>query len=394
MDWGSFTLGAFLSCVVAFASAAGALVYIMRRQFLCWYAARVLAVGLIALTFPPAGQLLFDTLGDAIALRTIATDIAVALTGPILATYIGPGIGIPKTRAALWAMLPIGLSRTLFAPSIAYSGRLDWLHDLILAGLIGILLMALGLAVRAKSRAAVFQAAAWGPGIAVGIGALYWELVKGHAAPFYFEAILVTFMIEFVIAAAGIGDGFMAIERQRDAAIADVRAATVANSLDPLTGIANRRGLARRFRDNDVGRPTGVAVVDCDWFKRINDNFGHDVGDEVLVTVAQALRGEDSFVGRLGGEEFMMLLYGPGWEHNAEVARRRIETLVREAIPEIPFDVTASAGLAAVRDDDSMESVMKRADRALYAAKGAGRDRSLRMTEFGADALRPLQRAG
>lgn len=371
-----------MSCVVAFASAAAVLAYIMRRRFLCWVAARAVAVGIMAVTFPPADRFLFASAGDAILLRTIATDCAVAIIGPLLASYIDPKYTLRKTRLVLWSMLPIGIALTAFAPAIAFHQQLDWIHDLVLLGLVAMLAGSLVAAIRVGSRAAMFQAVAWTPGIAVAFAALFWELVWRHTAPFYFEAILGAFMIEFIVTAAGIGDGFRTVERQRDEAIADVRAAHMASSLDPLTGIANRRGLARRFRDAEVGRPTGIAMIDCDLFKRINDTYGHDVGDEVLVTVGTALCGTHCFPGRLGGEEFMLLLYGPRWERDAELARRRITTLVREALPELPFDVTASAGLAEVRADDSMESVMKRADRALYAAKGAGRDRSLRLTEF------------
>ena len=382
MDWASFTLGAFVSCVVAFASASGVLAYIMQRRFLCWVATRAIAVGIIALTFPPTERFLFASTSDAVLLRTIATDIAIAVIGPLLATYIDDRFDLRRTRILLWSMLPTGIALTLLAPSIAFTGTLDTLHDSVLVCLIAMLVVALFSAIRAGSRAAMFQAAAWAPGIGVAIAALFWELAWQHTAPFYFEAILVAFLIEFVVTAAGIGDGYMIMMRQRDEAMADVRAANMASALDPLTRIANRRGLAKKFRDPDVGRPTGIAMVDCDLFKRINDNYGHDIGDEVLVTVAKALASDSCFPGRLGGEEFMLLLYGSNWERTAELARRRITVLVRESVPEIPFDVTASAGLAIVNGDDSMESVMKRADRALYAAKGAGRDRSLRLTEF------------
>ena len=371
-----------MSAAAVFACAAVVLACIMQRRFLFWVAARAIAVGTIAITFPPSGQLLFASASDAILLRTIATDIALALIGPLLATYIDDRFDLRRTRILLWSMLPIGVSLTVLAPSIAFADKLDMLHDIVLAGLIVMLVVALVSSVRAGSRAAMFQSAAWLPGICVAFAALFWELALHRAAPFYFEAILIAFLIEFVVTAAGIGDGYMIILRQRDAAMADVRTANMASSLDPLTGIANRRGLARRFRDPDAGRPAGIAMVDCDLFKRVNDSHGHDIGDEVLVAVARALSTENCFPGRLGGEEFMLLLYGPQWERTAEMARRRITGSVRENVPELSFPVTASAGLAAIDAEDSMESAMKRADRALYAAKGAGRDRSLRLTDF------------
>nr|WP_247711024.1 GGDEF domain-containing protein [Qipengyuania vesicularis] len=151
---------------------------------------------------------------------------------------------------------------------------------------------------------------------------------------------------------------------------------------DSLTDIANRRGLEQHFSDPVRRRPTGLALVDCDHFKRINDQFGHDVGDKVLCAVARGLEGDHIFAARLGGEEFVLLLYSKNWQEAAENARRRITQAVRDAVPELPYPITASAGLAALEATDSLASVMKRADRALYAAKEAGRNRSLSLTEF------------
>ena len=123
-------------------------------------------------------------------------------------------------------------------------------------------------------------------------------------------------------------------------------------------------------------------MVDCDHFKRINDQFGHDVGDNVLCAIARSLDNEQLFAARLGGEEFVLLLYGENWQEAAELARRGITLAVRDAVPELPYPITASAGLAALEDADTLNTAMKRADRALYAAKEAGRNRSLSLTEY------------
>ena len=78
----------------------------------------------------------------------------------------------------------------------------------------------------------------------------------------------------------------------------------------------------------------------------------------------------------------MLLIYGNDWQSMAEAARRRITQAVRLNVPEYPLPVTASAGLAAVSEGEALSSALKRADRALYAAKEAGRNRSLALTEF------------
>ncbi len=174
---------------------------------------------------------------------------------------------------------------------------------------------------------------------------------------------------------------FSHLRRQHDAM--RVLAAT-----DELTGMPNRRsGLARLeqlfLHARSSGEPLTVGFVDIDLFKRINDVHGHDVGDRVLVAVADALavsvRGREDVV-RMGGEEFLVVM--PGVEPAA--ARPRLEQVrlrIREAGDALAIDglqVTASIGLASLCDrDDDPASLLRRADGAMYHAKQAGRDRVL-----------------
>ena len=155
---------------------------------------------------------------------------------------------------------------------------------------------------------------------------------------------------------------------------------------DVLTGVQNRRaGMARLDRCFAQARadatPLAIGFIDVDRFKRINDVHGHDVGDRVLVVVADAIvhsmRGQADVV-RMGGEEFLVLLPGVGAEH----ARQRLEA-IREHIAEVGarmgvpgLDVTASIGLAALEPaDEDPASLLRRADGAMYAAKHRGRNR-------------------
>lgn len=370
-----------MSCVLGFGASAVALALIMRRQYIGWIAARAFAVGLMGLTFPPAADWLFPTTEQFWIARLAATDLAIAVVGPLLATYIEPRIDAPRLRRFLWGVLPAGLALTAATPLLAGSPQLHWVHNVVVLGLVIMIVTGLVCALRLGSRSARYQAVAWLPAIATGFVALFFELVLIQPMPFYAEAMLAAFLFEFIVTAAGIGDGFVLINRKLDAAVAHVREATRASTLDPLTGIANRRGLAQRFADQAAGRPYGIAVIDCDHFKRINDNFGHDMGDDVLVAVAEALQGENLYVGRLGGEEFVALVYGEEWQAVAEAARERIVAGVRLRVARLAFPVTASAGLSRVHENDTLESAIKRADRALYAAKDAGRDRSLMIEE-------------
>lgn len=155
--------------------------------------------------------------------------------------------------------------------------------------------------------------------------------------------------------------------------------------LDELTGSYNRRCIMRLLdaameKSREAVAPCAVALIDLDWFKRINDAHGHPVGDEVLrtfaITIFANIRSEDRF-GRYGGEEFLLLL--PGSEGDA--ASRMLERL-RGIVAELDWSafapgthVTISAGVATLRDNDTADTFLARADRALYSAKAQGRNR-------------------
>ncbi len=154
---------------------------------------------------------------------------------------------------------------------------------------------------------------------------------------------------------------------------------------DSLTAVASRRHLESVLSDavaaaRRQGQPLCVAMADLDHFKRVNDELGHLVGDEVLREVGRrlesAVRGGDT-VGRYGGEEFLLVLPSSSAETGRQVAER-----VRERIESAPVQVdghavplTVSVGVAALGEDESAAELLQRADEALYAAKQAGRNR-------------------
>ena len=382
MDWASFTVGGFLVGVLLFAATAGALRVILRRRFLSWMVVRALILGLMALTFPPIGPALIADPTTLLMAQYVALDLSIAVVGPLMAAYLESAVKAPLARRLLLAMLPIGVALALLAPLIVTTTPFDRVHDITILLLIVLAVSGLFLAIRAGSRAAAFQAVAWGMSVIVGLAAVYSSLMLDRPLPYYTQFILCALIIELIITTAGIGDRLMTVARERDQALKEMRAANEASYLDPLTGIANRRGLKQHFLSHGT-RPRGLAVIDCDLFKRINDNFGHDTGDRVLVAAGAAIGASDGiFPARLGGEEFVILLYGQDWQRDAEAARRNIPAVVARRVPDLPFPVTASAGLSAILPDDSLESAIKRADRALYAAKDAGRDRSIALTDF------------
>lgn len=383
MSWSSAILGAFLASAAIYGCTAAALWPMMRRAFLGWAVLRMFAITAMILALAPAIPATKWLSGADFALiGAVSADLALACCGPLLASYVEPHIAADRERSRLRTMLPLALVPIALLPTVIYAGKFDWLHDVLMLTLLMLLATNLGALVRKGSRAAAFQSIAWAPALVLVTLAIGHEVFAGGMMPLYVEALLVALIFELVVSAVGIVDGFLGIMRERDRAVADMHLARIATATDPLTDIANRRGLDQHFNQAGPLRPSGLALIDCDHFKRINDQFGHDTGDRVLVAVAQALQGENLFEARLGGEEFVVLIYGSDWQRLAESARRRITQTVRNHVPELPFAVTASAGLAPVEPGDTLAEAMKRADRALYAAKEAGRNRSLMLTEL------------
>jgi diguanylate cyclase (GGDEF)-like protein len=155
--------------------------------------------------------------------------------------------------------------------------------------------------------------------------------------------------------------------------------------LDELTGSFNRRCIMRMLeeeiaRSQRGGTPCSIALIDLDWFKRINDAYGHPTGDEVLRTFAITsfanIRTIDRF-GRYGGEEFLLVL-----PDTAEDAAFRMLNRLRAIIAELDWSafspgmqVTISAGVATLRQNETSDNFLARADSALYASKARGRNR-------------------
>jgi diguanylate cyclase (GGDEF)-like protein/PAS domain S-box-containing protein len=161
-------------------------------------------------------------------------------------------------------------------------------------------------------------------------------------------------------------------------------------SIDDLTGIMNRRAFLEaantevaRYRRTQ--RPFTAVMIDIDNFKRINDRCGHAVGDEVLKRftgiIGGALRAVDVF-GRVGGEEFCMILHNTTMEDAMLVSQRLREKIVEECqFDNVGQTITCSMGLASIaREDVEFSTLMQRADTALYTAKETGRNRCVEFT--------------
>ncbi|MDC7125412.1 MAG: GGDEF domain-containing protein, partial [Spirochaetales bacterium] len=150
---------------------------------------------------------------------------------------------------------------------------------------------------------------------------------------------------------------------------------------DPLTGLFNRRAfmtylhyeISRKKRYNS---PVSIVIIDIDHFKRVNDLYGHDAGDEVLKTLSELLQQNcrrSDRICRWGGEEFLLLL-PETTARNANILAEKLRRLLEKTKQSIPEYITSSFGIAELNDREDFSQWFERADAALYKSKSNGRN--------------------
>jgi diguanylate cyclase (GGDEF)-like protein len=205
------------------------------------------------------------------------------------------------------------------------------------------------------------------------------DLLRAHDETFSSSVWVTAFSIELVLYA--IGTVFVIFMLVSDRVVTVHKTAA---SIDPLSGMFNRRGFAEACsrvieREANAGRPVTAMIFDIDHFKSINDRFGHPAGDEILklfsTVVVSNLRISD-LSGRIGGEEFAALL-PCSLEEGVIVAERVREAFESSGIvcEEGPVDTTVSIGVAGGPAGTELEVLLAAADTALYQAKRSGRNR-------------------
>lgn len=183
------------------------------------------------------------------------------------------------------------------------------------------------------------------------------------------------------------------MDRIRDA----LHQALKQSNTDTLTGLANRRALDEFFRaaqmtSMEQGEPLSILLLDVDHFKKFNDNFGHQVGDQVLRLISKILRErirESDLPARYGGEELIIVLPGADLGTSLGLAERIRRTIsechiTRRTTGEAISSITVSIGVAQFKLGESIESLIERCDRALYLAKESGRNRTATENELDA----------
>ncbi len=180
---------------------------------------------------------------------------------------------------------------------------------------------------------------------------------------------------------------FLRTTKDLDQIRSSLKLAEQHSNTDPLTGLNNRRSLEAFLRNAQItameaGTPLSIMMIDIDHFKKFNDSYGHQVGDQVLRLVGRVLQEsvrECDLAARYGGEELIAVVPGAALDACAEVAeriRRRIgeARLTRRTTGEDISSVTVSIGVAQFRMAESADGLIERCDRALYQAKRSGRN--------------------
>lgn len=365
----------------------------LRDRFLLWHTGLVafmlghtlLTSGLLPLLLP-------------VPVSTVALLVPVVFCGGaacvlmLIGDFIEPEKLEPRYRRALsfaagWVLLD----------ALFFLTTIDWLQGRGLAIYLAnwlvvaaVLVVTIGGALRNGSRSAKFLAASLLPLIVTGLWQIGESVLGDQTEPMLmFIAQRLAIGAEVLITSIGIADRFIQLRRDRDDHRELASELTRLAERDPLTGLLNRRAIEERFAMLRGKGFATLALLDLDHFKAVNDRFGHAVGDDVLRAVSASLpEDRDALAMRMGGEEFMLLLRGPGAARRAEQVRQALTARVAHDVSGLDRPVTASMGLveipSEVMPDATFAAIYARADGLLYQAKRAGRNRTVseRMTMF------------
>jgi diguanylate cyclase (GGDEF)-like protein len=311
-------------------------------------------------------------------LESASIALSVAFAALFMARFCELQRFAPLLRAPVLA-LAIGMPLLVLMRSSSIGVLVDVAQALVDPLLIlGALLMLLTAIVAAShgSRHAWFFLIGWTPLLA--LTALSTAQLSG-ALPdmgWISDASVVAGAFEAIVLSIGLGDRALTMRRDRDM----VRA--LADN-DSLTGVLNRRAWnegAETMLEESTGRPVALLFLDLDRFKLLNDQQGHRAGDRALIEVAEALRAElrpSDLLGRYGGEEFIAMLDGVVEEQAMQVATRLCRRVHRLEIPvNGEFMLSVSIGVAMRTLADTVETLIERADQAMYQAKVNGRNQA------------------
>ncbi len=357
---------------------------ILREPFVLWHSALTLSLFLTILVTSGLSVVLFAPSAMTLSwMTTVIFGLTVGAGAMFTYSFIEPGLMHPVLRrllpyCAVWAvsLSILHAAFPFFARAVQASA-----YTAAFAPVLVIFIISMIDALARGSRAARFQAIGYAPIVVVGGIRLVTGIVPGLYSNDAMLLLYIGCVCEVLFTTLGVADRFVTIKRERDRARDEAELLEKLSETDPLTGLLNRRAIERQFSQLKTEGFAALAVIDIDHFKRINDQNGHSVGDEVLRSVAKALQaGSNIRAYRLGGEEFVLLLRGSDAEHQAELRRQAIPLVVAQTVAGLAQPVTASMGFTNLAENESFMTLYERADKLLYEAKSAGRNRSANET--------------
>lgn len=352
----------------------------LREPFVLWHSALTLSLLMTILVTSGLSVMLFDPPAMTLSwMTTLIFGMTVGAGAMFTHSFIEPGLMHPLLRrllsyCAIWALFLSGFHAAF--PFVARPIQTS-VYTAAFAPVLGIFIWSMIDALRRGSRAAQYQAVGYAPMILVGLirlgtGVIPWLHSTDAMLLFYMGCVC-----EVLFTTLGVADRFVTMKRERDRARNEAEMLERLSETDPLTGLLNRRAIEQQFVQLRNEGFSVLAIIDLDHFKAINDVNGHSVGDEVLKAVAHALQaGPNIRAYRLGGEEFVLLLRGSDADLQAELRRKSIPAIVAHAVQGLERPVTASMGVTSLFGNEGFTTLYERADKLLYEAKSAGRNRS------------------
>jgi GGDEF domain-containing protein len=334
----------------------------LREPFVLWHSALTFSLLMTILVSSGLSVALFDPPAMTLSWMTTAIfGMTVASGAMFTHSFVEPGLMHPLLRrllpyCAVWAIF-----LSTFHAALPFVARpiQSSVYTAAFAPVLAIFILSMIDALRRGSRAARFQAIGYTPIVLVGLIRLVSGVIPGFQSTDAMLLFYIGCVCEVLFTTLGVAERFVTMKRERDRARDEAELLERLSETDPLTGLLNRRAIERQFVQLRAEGFTALAVIDIDHFKAVNDVNGHGVGDEVLKAVASAL-----------------LLRGADADIQAELRRQAIPAIVARTVTGLERPVTASMGLTDLIGNEGFAALYERADKLLYEAKSAGRNRT------------------
>ncbi|MFA7587098.1 MAG: diguanylate cyclase [Novosphingobium sp.] len=356
-----------------------------RHRFQLHYCMMVSA--LVAYTFSSSGMIMLAFSGidnnDRVKLNGLLLALCALAALNFIRSFFGPGVATSRVQA--WArvstVITLGAAVVFAIIAPIHARSLDRIYSVAMTAMLLTFLPILWNAWRQRSRYVWLFILAWAaPLVTSGLRVAHGFDLVGYSL-WLDNGNIIALAVESLISSIMVTGRLRSLSQERDYAVAQEKTARRLANTDPLTGLLNRRA----FLDLAIGRRARhcLLLIDIDHFKGVNDQLGHDAGDEVLIEVAAAIqhcRPARSLAVRLGGEEFALLMPVALRE---PVAERVLQSVRDYPMPQ-GIRVTVSIGQAegSLASEEDWKRLYRQADAALYRAKSEGRDRVCASTDF------------